>query len=247
MKKMKKRSRIILIFVICVVVAAGAVLGGVGIWYYTMMYPAAPVLQEGVIRIACVGDSLTYGYGIKDRKHNSYPAQLQALLGDDYQVLNYGLSRRSLQKDVKKPNTSYVNEDFYEISQQSAPDIVIIAIGSNDTRPDNWNAANYEKELEEFVRVYQNLDSAPVVYLMLPPPFYEHKTPHSNEILSNELIPIITRVGAKTDVVVIDLHTPLTGVPELFQKDGLHPTAEGATIIATTVYESLVDMFQPFK
>lgn len=33
------------------------------------------------IKVACIGNSITYGYTIEDRDKDSYPAQLQALLG----------------------------------------------------------------------------------------------------------------------------------------------------------------------
>ncbi|MCL1847675.1 MAG: GDSL-type esterase/lipase family protein [Coriobacteriia bacterium] len=239
MKKLGKKARRALVSVIAVVVVAGVGLGIAGIWYYTMMHPAAPKLKSDVIKVACVGDSITYGFGVSGRKDNAYPAQLQALLGDDCQVLNYGLSRRSLLKETTKPNRPYTAEKFYGLSQEAQPDIVVIMLGSNDTRPENWDAAQYEKELEEFVLVYKGLASEPTVYLMLPPPFYEPKTTHSNTILEDELIPLILRVAARTNVETIDVHSGLVNRPELFNKDGLHPTADGARVIAETVYGAI--------
>lgn len=43
------------------------------------------------IRVACVGDSITYGARLEDREQHSYPAQLQKLLGDDVAVFNFGV------------------------------------------------------------------------------------------------------------------------------------------------------------
>ncbi len=44
--------------------------------------------KEGQIRIACVGDSTTYGHGITGWPKNTYPAILQNLLGEGYHVNN---------------------------------------------------------------------------------------------------------------------------------------------------------------
>ena len=54
------------------------------------------------IKVACVGNSVTYGAGIKDRELNSYPKKLQNLLGDSYQVANLGFSGATLLKNGHK-------------------------------------------------------------------------------------------------------------------------------------------------
>jgi len=195
--------------------------------------PFPPTLKEGVIRVACIGDSITEGYGIEDRGHNSYPQQLQMLLGDEYQVLNYGLSGRTLQKGGDWP---YTKESLYAISQDAKSHIVLIMLGTNDAHPNNWNASSYEKELEEFARGYQDLDSAPVVYVMKCPPICRTELSHMNTILVYEVIPIIERVAEKRGVQTIDIFSALENHEEFFS-DGVHPNAFGAKIIAETVYD----------
>src|ERR1017187_8508802 len=61
-------------------------------------------------RVACVGDSITYGFGIADREHQSYPAQLGALLGSDWDARNYGVSGATL---LKAGGAPYWNQDAY--------------------------------------------------------------------------------------------------------------------------------------
>src|SRR5579885_3646478 len=72
---------------------------------------AAAGRADDKIRVACVGDSITYGAGIKDREHNSYPAQLQKLLGDGYEVRNFGVNGRTL---LSKGDLPYVKERTYQ-------------------------------------------------------------------------------------------------------------------------------------
>jgi len=197
--------------------------------------PLPSTLKEGVIRVACVGDSITEGFGIENREHNSYPEQLQMLLGDEYQVLNYGLRARTLQKIGDWP---YAEEEFYKLSMEVKPDIVLIMLGTNDAHPNNWSASRYEEELEEFVRGYQELKSAPIVYLMTPPPIYRMGLSQMNAILVDEVLPIIGRVAERRGVQTIDVFSALESHEEFFS-DGVHPNANGSKIIAETVYDGI--------
>ena len=87
--------------------------------------------QKKQIRIACVGKSITYGAGVKDREKNSYPAQLQSLLGDGYNVTNFGVSARTL---LRKGNYPYWNEEAFHNALNSRPDVVFILLGTNDSK-----------------------------------------------------------------------------------------------------------------
>ena len=44
--------------------------------------------QERKIRVICIGDSITEGYGLGDDPSVYYPSVLQELLGEDYEVFN---------------------------------------------------------------------------------------------------------------------------------------------------------------
>lgn len=101
---------------------------------FTLTLMNVTLHAEDVIRIACVGDSITYGAGIEERAKNSYPAQLQNLLGDRYQVENFGVSGRTLLKQGDKP---YWDEPAYQNALKLKPDMVIIKLGTNDVKPLN--------------------------------------------------------------------------------------------------------------
>ena len=59
-------------------------------------------------KVACIGDSITYGYGLPERDVNSYPAQLQKLLDakepGKYEVRNFGNSGRGIYLDSMRGN-----------------------------------------------------------------------------------------------------------------------------------------------
>lgn len=87
------------------------------------------------IKVACVGDSITFGAGIKNREKDSYPAQLQAMLGSGFKVGNFGISARTL---LKKGDRPYWKEQIYRDALAFQPDYVIIKLGTNDIKPKNW-------------------------------------------------------------------------------------------------------------
>ncbi len=101
------------------------------------------------IKVACVGNSITYGTGIQDREHFSYPVQLQKMLGDKYLVGNFGKPGATLLKHGHRP---YMKQEEYRQAMAFKGDIAVIHLGINDTDPRNW--PNYR---DEFVKDYLSL------------------------------------------------------------------------------------------
>ena len=91
--------------------------------------------QAQRIKVACVGNSVTYGYGIENRETNCYPAQLQQMLGDAYEVENFGHSGATLLNKGYRP---YTQQEAYQKALRFAGDYVIIHLGLNDTDPRAW-------------------------------------------------------------------------------------------------------------
>ena len=191
------------------------------------------------VKVACVGDSITAGYALADPAVESYPAQLQALLGSGYTVGNFGLSGSTLQK---QGDFTYWNTWQHNQSQGMNPDIVVIMLGTNDSKSWNWNATRYDTDYRALIAQYQALASHPKVCICLPPPIYEPNPfggAFSPARMQNEVLPSIRGVAATTaGVTLIDNNTPLLDRPDLFS-DGVHPTPQGAGIIAGKVAAAL--------
>ncbi len=218
-----------------------------GIAACKLLFPRAAEPEADKIRVACVGDSITFGSHAPFAKEKSFPVELQKLLGDNYQVLNFGLSGRTL---VNSGNHPYRNEKFFLLSQEAEPSVVLMMLGSNDSRPYNWDATAYEKELEEMVLLYKNLPGAPKVYLMTPPAAFvaEGKTKVvydiRAEVIRDEIRPIVLRVGERTDTPVIDLYAATENHPEWFS-DGVHPNDEGNRRFAEYIYRYINNAAAP--
>ncbi len=194
------------------------------------------------IRVSCVGDSLTYGSGVlKTRDTDAYPAQLQIKMGTDHLVSNFGLRNATASASGDLP---YVESEEYQQSLKSKPDIVVLMLGTNDTKTYNWNASDYEAGLKALVESYQQLDTKPTVYLMRSPYCYSLDGSDVAEydiqpaVVSDELGGIVEKVAAETGVEVIDLYGITEDQDELYT-DGIHFNAKGYELIADEVYSNL--------
>ena len=198
-----------------------------------------PIRVEGyseTIRIACIGDSITYGASIKNRDRDCYPAQLGRMLGEKWQVRNFGVSGATL---LKKGDPPYWNQQAFKDALAYNPNVVIIKLGTNDTKPQNWKykdqfAADYADMIDRFAE----LPSSPRIWICQPVPAYPERWGISDTRIKNEVIPLVDQIAHSKHVQVIYLYEPLSGKPELFP-DLIHPNAEGAHGIAKEIYDAL--------
>ncbi|ALI98234.1 GDSL-type esterase/lipase family protein [Rufibacter tibetensis] len=187
---------------------------------------------QNKIKVACVGNSITEGAGLKQ----TYPAVLQQLLGGAYEVRNFGVSGRTL---LKKGNQPFWNETKYQDALAWNPDIVIIKLGTNDSKPMNWKFKDeFVPDYIQFVASFKKLASKPKVYVCTPVPVFEEKFSISKPVVNTEIVPAVKKVAKKTKSKTIDLYTPFLGKPELTY-DGIHPNDAGAALLANEVYKSL--------
>jgi len=186
------------------------------------------------IKVACVGNSITEGAAIE--KGKKYPDVLQQLMGEGYEVRNFGLGGRTL---LKKGDHPYWNEAKYKEVLQWSPDIVIIKLGTNDSKPQNWKfKSEFEADYKEFVKSFQTLSSRPLIFACLPMPAFEVKWGIDDSVIKNELIPVIKKVSNNISLKTIDLYTPFVGKGNLTY-DAIHPNAEGAALMAQLIYKNL--------
>ncbi|MDO6518697.1 SGNH/GDSL hydrolase family protein [Zobellia uliginosa] len=189
-----------------------------------------------VVKVACIGNSITFGHGIKDRIKNAYPAQLNRMLGEGYEVRNFGVSGRTL---LTKGNSPYIKTEAYTKALDYQPDIVIIKLGTNDSKDFNWvYKADFESDYHNLIESFQNLKSKPSIYLCLAAPVYKKGKKISAEVVTNGVNPKIRAIAKKHRLNLIDLYTPLLDKGDFFP-DAIHPNGKGAGEMAKIVYEAL--------
>ena len=200
---------------------------------------AATFAGEQRKKVACIGNSVTYGYGHANAAATSYPAQLSTMLGEKYDVRNFGKSGATL---LRKGHRPYNKQAEYEAALEFAPDLAIIHLGLNDTDPRNW--PDYRDEfIPDYLALIDTLRAVnPKVEIWIcrmTPIFNAHpRFKSGTRDWHAQIQQAIEETAAIAGTGLIDLHSPLYDRPDLFA-DALHPNEEGAGIIAKTVYSAI--------
>ena len=186
---------------------------------------------QSPIKVAFVGNSITQGPG-RDNP-DSYPLQVGALLGDAYDVKNFGVSGRTL---LKKGDFPYWNEPQFQQVKDFQPDVIVIKLGTNDSKPQNWaHKADFVKDYLDLIAEFRaNMPKDGKVYVIIPVPVTRVNFGINPEVMNNEQRLMLMEIIQKSGSEMIDLYTPLMDKPELLP-DGVHPNTEGLSIMARVV------------
>ena len=200
------------------------------VWTALAVWFAASAMagaEDRPVRVACIGDSITYSAFVGERAETAYPSQLQALLGDGFEVRNFGVSGATM---LKESNLPYWGLPAFKSAQEFAPEIVTIKLGTNDSKP-HWNAENYEADYREMVDLIQALPSHPTVILLRPVPAFTENFGIRNTVIVGEIIPIVDRIAVDEKLRVVDAYSALLEHGDTFP-DGIHPNDKGCKRIA---------------
>ena len=204
-------------------------------------------------RVACIGNSITDGHGIELATQRAYPALLQQRLGSEYWVKNFGVSARTM---LNKGDHPYMNELAWRDALAFDPDIVIIKLGTNDSKPLNWqHGAEFKQDLVQMIttlcpeladlpknkkkRTKALAEVTKKIYLCTPIPAFKATWNISDEVIKNQIIPIQQEVANEYGLKVIDLHTLFANDGDKMLSDGIHPNERGARRMAELIFEEL--------
>ncbi len=201
------------------------------------------LLGQQKIKVACIGNSVTYGYTIHNREKNCYPAQLQFLLGKEYDVRNFGKSGATLLYRGHRP---YVLQKEFKEAMRFAADRVIIDLGLNDTDPRDW--PNYgDSFIPNYLSLIDSLrkvnPSCKIWICLMTPISPLHPRFEAGTLTWYDLIQkSIKKVASIAHTGLIDFTSPLFDRPDLFN-DVLHPNAEGAKLLAQRADQAITGNF----
>jgi len=222
---------------ICSVIALFA-LYNVQCWF-----PHKARARKSKKRILCIGDSITFGAGVVyTRWKDAYPRILGRMCGKAVQVLNYGVSGATVSEGTDHPYPP----DFREAAQRTLPDVCVFMLGTNDSKPHNWDADRCEAALIAWVREIKAYGSHPKVLLLVPPAaFSVNGQPVAfsirEQIIRDSIRPILQRIAEEQHVALLDLYEMTKDHPEWFS-DGVHPNTTGNRAIAKAVDDAIRNM-----
>lgn len=201
------------------------------------------VKEEGITRVVCVGDSITAGGYWKNN--------LQGNLDASYEVLGFGVSGStglaSGFDSVKMPK-AYVNQPEYAESLRYNADIVVVMLGTNDTKGYNYNriladnGVQYKKDMIRLIEGYKTLNPDTQIFLGLPATIFRAWTENgiNNEALEETLIDLLIEIAAETGATVVDVHAATKDAGAHFS-DGVHPSDDtGRALIAKAFADAIL-------
>jgi len=208
--------------------------------FQVFSFSAVAQSQIDPIRIACVGNSITFGSGVENRAANCYPNQLQRMFGEKYEVQNFGVSGATLLNLGDKP---YMKEPAYRDAIQFKPEIVVIKLGTNDSKPQNWDEfkSYFVRDYKSLVGSFRLANPQVKIFICLPVPAFGEVFGIRDKVIKEEILPLLKSIVVEEKLTIIDLYTPLLGFGEMFP-DKIHPNAKGSRKIAELVFEGLKEL-----
>lgn len=181
-------------------------------------------------KVACIGDSVTKGFGLSNE--DSYPSQLQELLGSAFEVGNFGRNGATLLANGHNP---YLKSKELQDALGFQPDIVIIALGLNDTDPRNWPnyQIDFQKDYQQLLNLFRTQNPKTAFYICIMSPIFSGHPRFLSGTRDwfQQIQQKIREVAASNKVTLVDNHQILSSRIDLFD-DYIHPSAEGAQLIA---------------
>ncbi len=209
------------------------------------------------LRIACVGASLTFGRGLKNRRQECYPAVLQNLCENEFgqgsvMVKNFGYSGATISRLSNEP---YWDTTSFNSSTRFRAHLILIMLGTNDAQFANAEGRlRFSQDLRELVIHYQHSGSPcsrlgwsqPQVLIAQVPPVVPPVEEIDFSALADVVRPSIQVTVEELGVPLIDFYSPLPSTREAFP-DGLHPTAEIAAQIAHIAFQAILPLTEPLR
>ena len=181
-------------------------------------------------KVACIGDSLTRGYLLEDAQ-SSYPAQLQQLLGSQYEVRNFGHTSSYVIDDGP---VEYRNTEDYSAAIRYDADILIFMFGSNDVGAYNFTPLYFQNQYRELIDSFRQTKKHPKIYLIIAP---DSRDLHFG--LIQQTIQPVMILGQQLPATVINPYYLFLGHPEDYLSDGLHLTGTAYGKLAQLVLRAM--------
>jgi lysophospholipase L1-like esterase len=215
---MRKRNTVVALGLVMVILAS----------VFVMLGELQITRAENVVRVACVGDSIT--------EYSGYPHKLQNMLGYNYSVGNFGVSGATVSLDSK---IAYMKQDAFQHAMKFRPDIVIIMLGTNDANLEITTDRDIQPEYLQLVNAFKELDSRPQIVVVDSPPIFSTNSGYNDTYLTTNVIPSINTVADQMNLHTVDMYSAFGNHSDYFA-DGIHPNNDGSTLIASTMYDAVI-------
>lgn len=188
--------------------------------------------QQEEKRIACIGDSITEGFGIEWQSQNSYPSLLDSILGDGYEVMNFGRSSTTMMQTGNFPYWSA--KEFNNVLEYKA-DVVILKLGTNDAKLFQWDKEKFMTSYQNMIDTLKSINPEITIKICLPAWVAKKRWEITDSVVSNYVIPATKEIAKENSLEIIDIYTLLQNHDEQFLDDGIHPNKAGLLSMAEEI------------
>jgi len=204
-----------------------------------LVFLALPILFFSCVnqetKVACIGDSITEGYGLAVQSKTAYPVVLDSILGENFAVFNAGRSATTLRKHGDFPY--WICKELSNVFAFE-PDKIVIQLGTNDTKPHNWNTTEFEKDYQALIDTLSTIPTHPEIYVCCPVPVYKDVWGINDSTLVYGVIPVVKKIADRNNLEIIDLYAQMQNQSENFP-DGIHPNEKGVKNMAAIVAKAI--------
>lgn len=199
--------------------------------------------EDGIMRVGApvtivtIGNSITAGYS-NPSAYWAWPAQMERMLGPEYQVKNYAVSGTTMNIHI---NSSYRNTGNYPKAKAANPDILFIAHGTNDAVPGRWSQWGelFCDDYKSMVASFRDGGRNPIIYSIMSPPVFGSNRVEQNKNIEQQVLPRVKQVATEVGAGIIDFNTPFVGRNDCFP-DNVHPSDPTAKRMAEIVKSAML-------
>jgi acyl-CoA thioesterase I len=199
--------------------------------------------QDHHIRFGFIGNSITFGANLTNPKTECYSAQLDPMLqetmGDTVTIGNYAISSRTMLKHGDYP---IWNDVEFRNCWKFAPNILLICLGTNDSKPQNWDRFGNEfyDDYKSMIDTFRVRNPYTLFMVCYPPPAYQIVWGIRDSVIVNSVMPAVDSIVAYSGATLVDFYHPLIDSVSLFP-DYIHPNHRGQSAMARILYNTIME------
>jgi len=189
------------------------------------------------IKVGCVGDSNTYGSEASDRSKYAWPIQIRSMLGEKYETRNFGISGALMMDHL---NDAWKNKTAYSENKAYDPDIIVIALGTNDSKDNYWDAVKFKNSYVNLINEFKGYSAEPEIYMAIPIKAYSSSWLINDQTIREKVTPVMQEISKEMGIPLIDLYDVTKDIAGLMASDGIHPKDEGLGIMARKIADIML-------
>lgn len=205
-------------------------------------------LHASKIKVAILGDSISFGSGANPIQTNRYAKKLGDLLGDDYLVKTFAASSLCMLRQADRP---FAETLHFKKALKFKPDIAVITLGTNDTCQNekrvNWkHHDDLTSDAISFITRLRKANPKLIAHLCSPPPIF----PHQKGLKPERKVDLIARAKRLPEIrqsysraaashEKIHFHDLTRAISPGNTTDGVHPNNDGHEQLAKHYFDLL--------